>query len=722
MLNVTVRGYTDTMVPLVIKRNGQMLSETQVKIVNGTGRAEFTDRITRTGSYEYTAEILPEKDAHPGNNKIDRWIEVVGGPRVLLVTKYLNDPLAAALRDQDYDVQVVTEPGTLRVGQLAGARSVVFNNVPAFEVPARFQDALNFYVREQGGGFMMVGGKQSFGSGGYFQSAIDNLLPVSMELKNEHRKLSVAMAVVMDRSGSMSMSAGGGKSKMDLANTGAARAVELLGLMDQVCVFAVDSEPYKIVPLTQVKNDKKKIIGKIRRIRSQGGGIYVYTGLAAAWKELKKSTAGTRHVILFSDAADSEEPGDYKKLIEEMKKEGCTVSVIGLGTPADPDADFLKDIAKRGKGRCFFTTRPAEIPRLFAQETVTIARSAFVTDPVATKPTGKWSEISAKPFTWASVVDGYNLSYAREDATTSLVTTDEYLAPLVAHARRGIGRTAAVSFPLGGKYSEKIRQWPQYGDFVQTITQWLMGDQLPPGIGLRHRLEGTRLTVDLLYDTEEWAEKFAVRPPRIKLLDGEASGTPYEVAWKRIAPGRFSLTRDLEEGSLIRGAIQTGEHAIPFGPVIVGSSTEWAFDPDRLAELRSVSAQTGGRELLDLSQAWKRPLMIHSADMRIPLAVSALLLILLDALMTRTGWKLPLPSVGGGRKHTPATADAAVAGADAGVPETAVTTDAPEPVAAKTAVPEPIASRKARPQEPTAAPPAQETSRSSRFDRAKKRK
>ena len=38
-----------------------------------------------------------------------------------------------------------------------------------------------------------------------------------MELKNEHRKLSVAMAVVMDRSGSMSMSAGGGKSKMDLA-------------------------------------------------------------------------------------------------------------------------------------------------------------------------------------------------------------------------------------------------------------------------------------------------------------------------------------------------------------------------------------------------------------------------------------------------------------------------------------------------------------------------
>ena len=723
VLDVTVRGYTDTEVPLIVKRNGQSLSETTVKIVNGTGRAEFTDRISRTGSYEYSAEIRPAKDAHPGNNRIERWLEVVGGPRVLLVTKYVNDPLAAALRDQDYDVQVVSEPGSLRVGQLAGARSVVFNNVPAFEVPSEFQDALNFYVREQGGGFMMVGGKQSFGSGGYFQSAIDNLLPISMELKNEHRKLSVAMAVVMDRSGSMAATAGGGKTKMDLANTGAARAVNLLGVMDQVCIFAVDSEPYKIVPLIEIKDKKNVIIGKIRRIRSQGGGIYVYTGLKAAWDELKKSTAGTKHVILFSDAADSEEPGKYKSLLAEMTKAGCTVSVIGLGTPKDSDAAFLKDVAKLGKGRCFFTTRPAEIPRLFAQETVTIARSAFITDLVGAKATGKWSEISAKPFTWPAQADGYNLSYAREDATTSLVTTDEYLAPLVSHARRGIGRTAAVSFPLGGKYSEKIRAWPQYGNFIQTLTQWLMGDQLPPGIGLRHRLEGTRLTIDLLYDTEEWAQKFAIHPPRIRLLDGKSSGTPYEVAWKRIAPGRFSLTRDLEEGTLVRGAIQTGEHAIPFGPIIVGSSTEWAFDPDRLAELRSVSAQTGGRELLDLSQAWLRPPLIHQADLRIPLAIAALLLILLDALITRTGWKLPMPSfasTGGGSssKKSKKQKKAAKISTEADTLVTS-TTESPSPVVKPTAPGQPVQPTQPG---PSNTPPKQETTRSSRFDRAKRKK
>lgn len=713
IIDITLRGHHDTMVPLTIKRNGKILSQSKVQIINGTGRAEFTDRIASTGSYEYTAQITPEKDSHEGNNTMSRWIEVVGGPRVLIVTKYLNDPLAAALRNQDYDVQIITEPSKLRVGQLAGARSVVFNNVPAHEIPSDFQNALNFYVREQGGGFLMVGGKQSFGSGGYFQSAIDELLPVSMELKNEHRKLSVAMAIVMDRSGSMSMNAGGGRTKMDLANTGAAKAIELLGAMDQVAVLAVDSQPHKIIPITEIGNQKKKIIAKVRRIKSQGGGIYVYNGLEAAWAELKKSTAGTRHIILFSDASDSEEPGAYKNLINDMKEQGCTISVIGLGTEKDPDAPLLEDIAKRGNGRCFFTTRPAEIPRLFAQETVTIARSAFIPDPIGTQATGKWNELSAAPFTWLTEADGYNLSYARKEATTSLVTTDEYLAPLVAHAHRGIGRTAAVSFPLGGDYSTRARQWPQYGDFIQTLTQWLMGDQLPAGIGLRHKLDGTQLSLDLLYDTDEWAEKFALHPPRIRLLNEQTSRTPYEVAWKRISPGKFSITRDMEEGSLVRGAIQVGEHAIPFGPIMVGSSTEWAFDTHRLTELRAVSAQTGGRELVDISKAWLRPNAIHKVNLRIPLIIAALALLLLDALMTRTGWQLPV--IAKIQNFKIPTRSKAV---ETSHKKTQQKTNQSPPTANTTTT----HPQENHPQKPQIKPPESEISRSSRFDRAKRKK
>ena len=129
---------------------------------------------------------------------------------------------------------------------------MILNNVPAHEVPTDFLKSLDFFVREQGGGLLMAGGEHSFGSGGYFQSPIDALLPVSMELKSEHRKLAVALAIVMDRSGSMSVGVGGGKTKMDLANSGAANAIDLLGPMDQIAVFAVDSEPTKMIPLTRI--------------------------------------------------------------------------------------------------------------------------------------------------------------------------------------------------------------------------------------------------------------------------------------------------------------------------------------------------------------------------------------------------------------------------------------------------------------------------------------
>ncbi len=699
LISIAVRGSSDATFPLLLRRNGQLLTESSVTLVNGTATLEFTDRIARPGGYEYQAEIRPVNDTHPGNNLASRWIEITGGPRVVLATRYSDDPVAKALQALDFTVETVSDPSQLKPGLIAGARAVILNNVPAHEVPTDFMKSLDFFVREQGGGLMMAGGGHSFGSGGYFQSPIDSLLPVSMELKSEHRKLAVALAIVMDRSGSMAVGVAGGMTKMDLANSGAANAIDLLGPMDQITVFAVDSEPTKTIPLTRVGDMKDKLGARARSIKSAGGGIYVYTGLKAAWEELKKSPAGTRHVILFSDANDSEEPGQYEELIREMTGEAATISVIGLGTNKDSDSAFLEDIAKRGNGRIFFSNQPMDIPKIFAQETVTIARSAFIKEPVGVQPTGRWAEISPKPVEWFEQVDGYNLSYAREDATVSLVTTDEYLAPLVAHARRGLGRSAAVSFPLGGEHSETVRNWPGYGDFLQTLGRFLMGEDTPPGIALRHRLDGTRLTLDLLYDPELWSQKLSAMPPKVRLRD-DTGGATLDLPWRRIAPGHFSLTRDLDEGSIVRGAVQVGGNALAFGPLSVGSSVEWAFEPERLAELRAVANQTGGRELLDISKAWLRPPFVAETSLRLPLGIALVLLILVEALMTRTGWKLPL---------------------------LALTERVPKPARVK-----PVKARKAEKEKPLAVeeikmpevpePVAEETVRSSRFQRAKDKK
>jgi uncharacterized membrane protein len=641
LLGITVRGSKDIEIPITIFRNQESLTQTTVKLLNGVGKIEFTDRIPRTGSYEYKASIAPESDQYLGNNRLSRWIEITGGPRVLLVTRYQDDPVAKILTSLNFTVETVTEPGTLLPAKLSGTRAVILNNVPAHEMPTPFLEALNFFVQDQGGGLMMAGGNRSFGSGGYFESAIDSLLPVSMELKSEHRKLAVALAIVMDRSGSMSVNVTQDLTKIDLANQGAVNAIRLLGQMDQVSVMAVDSQPEIVVPMTTIGGKQAALSARVRKITSSGGGIYVYEGLKAGWNALKKTNVGTRHLILFTDTADTEEPSDYKKLIKEMTDKGATISVIGMGKPSDPDAKLCEEIAKLGKGRMFYSDKPLDIPKIFAQETVTIARSAFIEDKTSSKATGRWSEVSPQPMQWLAAVDGYNLSYAREDATVALVSSDEYLAPLVATARRGLGRTAAVSFPLGGEFSDATRNWPQYADFLQTTTRWLMGLDLPAGIGLKHRTEGTRLTLDLLYDPEMWSEKFTAHPPKIRLIEDTQTTAAYDVAWRRIAPGQFSVSRDVDEGSVIRGAIQVGSYAIPFGPLTLGSSVEWAFEPECISEIRSVSRQTRGRELSDLSTAWLRPPFIDDTSLRMPLCILLLGVMIIEALLTRTGWKMP---------------------------------------------------------------------------------
>lgn len=726
VLGITVRGFSDTSIPLQIMRNGTAIAENiMVPIKDGVGKVEFTDRLPEVGSYRYTAAISPPVDAHPGNNKAERWIEVTGGPRVLLVTKYTDDPLIEALSEQGFTIETISNPFQLEVGLLSGTRALIINNVPAFEIPADFLSALNFFVNEQGGGLLMAGGKQSFGSGGYFESSIDPLLPVSMELKNEHRKLAVAMAIVMDRSGSMGMTvdqAGKLLTKMQLANTGAAKAIELLGSQDQISIHAVDSKPHSIIKLTEIGNNKRQWMNTARRIESRGGGIFVYEGLKAAWDELKKTELGTRHIILFSDAADSEKPGNYQQLLEEITANGGTVSVIGLGTRSDPDAPLLEDIAALGNGRVFFTSQPLEIPQIFAQETVTVARSSFIKDPVATFATGQWAEISPKGFDFLPEVDGYNLSYAKKMASTALVADDSYLGPLIAYWRRGIGRSMAVSFPLGGEHSDKIRSWKDYGNFVQTATRWLMGSETPPGLGLRHRLEGTRLTVDLLYEGEDWNRRLSENPPRIKMVEGQGDQEPFEIAWRRVAPGHFSVTRDLDEGQVIRGAVQAGSHALPFGPVAVANSAEWSFDPERLSEFREVARLSGGRELVDLSTAWIRPPSTTSTTLRVPLLFFLLFTVLLDALITRTGWRIPiLVPVGKAVRNTQRrnkaiarrknrkdnfSEEATAKGKD---PEKPLNTD-PVPVPAISREEAPTSTGK------------RESERSSRFDRAKRRK
>ena len=691
LLEIEVAGRPDGPVPLEIRRDGRLIASETVIVSNGRARARFSERLTTPGASRYDIAILPETDAEPGNNRDTRWIEVEGGHGVLLLTSYQDDPLAPLIQQLGAHVEVVTDPGNLHPGRLSGARLVVFNNVPAHEIPADFLQAIDFHVRHQGGSLLMAGGRHSFGGGGYFESPIDPLLPVSMELRTDQRRGMVALGIVMDRSGSMNATVAGGRTKMDLANEGAANAIDMLGDGDQVAVWAVDTSPHPIVPLQMVGPQRAVIDNAVRRIASQGGGIYVYEGLSAAWEELRHAPVPSRPIILFSDAADSEQPGDYRDLIATLTADGGTVSVIALGTRADKDARLLEDIADRGNGRVYFTDRAEDIPNLFSQEIVAVARSTYLEEPVGLTATGGWRELADESPQWPAQVDSYNLNYPRDWATNAVLADDEYATPLIAFGRRGLGRTAVIGTPLGGEGSATLRQWPGYGDTVQSLARWLIGEAVPPGMAVRARLDGSRLTVGFWHD-DRWRDPLTAEPPRLWLARGDASPSVDALAWRRMNPGEMRAELDLAAGEMVRGVVQAGGHTLPFGPLVVGSGLEWDYDPRRLSELRTVAARSGGRELLDLTEAWEQPPVPTRVSIRPWFLIALLGLMLAEALATRLSLWLNWRELAASLRllPRPRTAKPAV-------------TSAPDPAPSAPAAPQPAAARRAIDPEPAAA-------------------
>ena len=59
----------------------------------------------------------------------------------------------------------------------------------------------------------------------------------------------------------------------------------------------------------QPVDDLDSITARIRQIDSGGGGIFTWTALRHAAFQLTKAPQLNKHIVLFADAADAEEPG-----------------------------------------------------------------------------------------------------------------------------------------------------------------------------------------------------------------------------------------------------------------------------------------------------------------------------------------------------------------------------------------------------------------------------
>lgn len=652
MVSAFVRAPAEMEAQFEFMRDGKMLSSGKRLLAAGINRLVFRDRLEAQGAAQYTLRVTaadvpagaakPAADPIPENNTARLLVTAQGRPPVLLVTRTPGGGLRRLLEAGGLDPRTVRpEEAPLDLAQLSGVSAVILENIAAAELPGGATDTLAQWVR-QGGGLLMTGGRKSFGPGGYFKGPLDPILPVSMELRQEHRKMSLSMAIEMDCSGSMGAPCAG-KTKMDMANLGAAQVVELLSPMDELGISSVDTSAHNFVAFGPNSNPVAAA-AKTRSIGVGGGGIFIDVALDDAHDMLKRATSSTRHLILFADACDSEQPGDYHNKLADMRKDGITVSVIGMGKETDPDSALLKDIAKLGGGNIYFAEDPTKIPQFFAQDTFTVARSTFVEEKTAQKVAAGLTLMTGRAAENMPEVGGYNLTYLKDGAVLASVTDDDYKAPVCAAWRVEAGRVAVFTGEADGKYSGPMGKWEGSGHFFSSLARFVAAKDARE-FAVTQDIEGSvaRVRVHLAPDRKDFGKK-----PLLGILQGTPGREPLartqEMQWEdadtlvAAVPMKGSATTlcavSMEDAMGEPVRLQLPPLRLPYPPEFAPAAGATKAGAETLSRL---SQATGGLQRDDLGTVWKDiPRRPRAKDWAPWLLCAACALFLLEVLERRT--------------------------------------------------------------------------------------
>ena len=178
---------------LIIEENGQKIAEESVKFQPGKNRYTFPVQLRTAGYYEYTARIeVPRgKDSIDKNNRVVNSLFLEGEGKVLLVTDPSGDErdwkqLAQALKETKHAVEVRNAFEFPRdSASLLPYDCIVFVNAPADAFDQVQLTAMRDAVFNFGSGFLMVGGANSFGPGGYHRTVVEEALPVTMDISQK---------------------------------------------------------------------------------------------------------------------------------------------------------------------------------------------------------------------------------------------------------------------------------------------------------------------------------------------------------------------------------------------------------------------------------------------------------------------------------------------------------------------------------------------------------
>ena len=525
--------------------------EQTVDLEPGLNVVEFRSSVYEQGTRRYkvnmTLEDAANVDTFGPNNSYSDEIDVKGKPKVLYIDEDLSRArryLVPALTKENIDVEL--RPSTGMPSNLEGYENfdaVVLSDVPAYKISQQKMKVAEQYVRTKGGGFIMVGGENSFGPGGWSRTPMETMLPVSFDGEKSRDTPSLALLLVIDKSGSMQ------GTRIEMAKEASKAAVEVLQRNDKVGVIAFDDGYDEIVPMQSAAN-RVRILSDLSRLQTSGG-TNIAVALQAAYLKLLETRAAVKHVILLTDGKDDRAVSVFNDVMPGMAQDRITVTTVAVGREAD--REFLRRVADQGNGRFYWTPDPHSIPRIFSKETSTVARTQFVEEPFTPKLVKRTQAVRGITFTEPLL--GYVSTKAKSGAEVILVS--EYGEPILARWRRGLGKAAVFTSDVKNRWGVQWVRWGLFPKFWAQVLRDLMRTDsqriLPVELAI-NRGRGT-----IMVDAVEGDGTFLNDLTSTALVK-TPGGEKLPVELQQTAPGRYESTFALETyGSYVVQITHTNE-------------------------------------------------------------------------------------------------------------------------------------------------------------------
>jgi uncharacterized membrane protein len=577
-----------------------------VSLNTGPNRYVIPVPLRVAGAHRFRAEFQPDNspdDTVVDNNEGRAFTVVSGQGKILILTTEADlkeEAPSALLLKQALererlvcDVEVAGENPIDQV-RLLEYSLVIVSNVPAGDFRDEEKQAMAVYVRELGGGLAMIGGDESFGAGGWMGSAVEDVMPVSFEVKNTKQIPKGALCLVMHACEIPQGNYWGERVAVESVKTLSSR--DLVGVLAWQW-FGAD-KGYWVVPLQEVGN-KTAVVQQIMKM-SMGDlpdlDPLMRDGVNAL---IARKDAAAKHMIVISDF-DPQAP--RSDLIDTMKKNGITCSTVAIGYGGHwIDEGRARDIATSTGGKFYRTDDFSKLPQIFIKEATIVRRSLVSEQTFTPRVRDAFSPVIAG-LTGEGIPDlgGMVLTTPKPLASVPLIRkAEDGDDPLLAHWQVGLGKTVAFTSGMWNRWGAAWVGWPRFSKLWAQVARWASRQSESAAFDVTTTIQGgkAKLQIDAL-DKNASAVNFM--DMRGALVTPGQKSEPLRLT--QTGPGRYeaefdardrgnyivSLQYNMGQGrDAISGTLRTG--------ISVAYSPEYSRLEPNLPLLDEVKARSNGR-------------------------------------------------------------------------------------------------------------------------------